>query len=99
MKILSTYLMFPNYNTKKSNEKKDLVFEFVKAEHTDKRRIYISVKYSANGSKTKTEEILKKIKKEKAFGSISLKQIEKFLGFLNAKAKLIISLIKMLKDF
>jgi adenine-specific DNA-methyltransferase len=50
---------------KKSNEKKDLVFELVKAEHTDKRRIHFSVKYSTNGTKTKTEEIYKKSKRKK----------------------------------
>jgi adenine-specific DNA-methyltransferase len=59
---------------KKSNEKKDLVFEFVKAEHTDKRRVHFSVNILQMVQRTKTEEILKKTKKEKAFGSITLKQ-------------------------
>ena len=48
-----------------SKRKVEEFSELAKAEHTDKRRIHFSVKYSANGSKTKTEEILKKIKKEK----------------------------------
>ena len=84
---------------KKNNEKKELVYEFVKAEHTDKRIVYISVKYSANGSKTKTEEILKKIKKEKAFGSISLKQIEKVFGIFKRQSEVDYFINKNAKQF
>jgi len=84
---------------KKSNEKKDLVFELVKAEHTDKRRIHFSVKYSANGSKTKTEEILKKIKKEKAFGSITLKQVERALGIFKRQSEVDYFINKDAKGF
>jgi len=84
---------------KKSNEKKDLVFELFKAEHTDKRRIQFSVKYSANGSKTKTEEILKKIKKEKAFGSITLKQVEKVLGIFKRQSEVDYFINKDAKGF
>ena len=84
---------------KKSNEKKDLVFELAKAEHTDKRRIHFSVKYSANGSKTKTEEILKKIKKEKAFGSITLKQVEKVLGIFKRQSEVDYFINKDAKGF
>jgi adenine specific DNA methylase Mod len=84
---------------KKSNEKKDLVFDFVKAEHTDKRRIYFSVKYSKNGSKTKTEEILKTIKKEKAFGSITLKQVERVLGIYKRQSEVDYFINKDAKGF
>lgn len=84
---------------KKSNEKKDLVFELVKAEHTDKRRIHFSVKYSANGTKTKTEEILKKIKKEKAFGSLPLKQIEKVFGIFKRQSEVDYFINKDAKGF
>lgn len=84
---------------KKSNEKKDLVFELVKAEHTDKRRIHFSVKYSANGTKTKTEEILKKIKKEKAFGSLTLKQIEKVFGIFKRQSEVDYFINKDAKGF
>jgi adenine specific DNA methylase Mod len=84
---------------KKSNEKKDLVFELVKAEHTDKRKIHFFVKYSANGSKTKTEEILKKIKKEKAFGSITLKQVEKVLGIFKRQSEVDYFINKDAKGF
>jgi len=84
---------------KKSNEKKDLVFDLVKAEHTDKRRIHFSVKYSANGTKTKTEEILKKIKKEKAFGSITLKQIEKVYGIFKRQSEVDYFINKDAKGF
>jgi len=84
---------------KKSNEKKDLVFELVKAEHSDKRRIHFSVKYSANGSKTKTEEILKKIKKEKAFGSITLKQVERVLGIYKRQSEVDYFINKDAKGF
>lgn len=84
---------------KKSNEKKDLVFELVKAEHTDKRRIYFSVKYSKNGSKTKTEDILKNIKKEKAFGSITLKQVERVLGIYKRQSEVDYFINKDAKGF
>lgn len=84
---------------KKSNEKKDLVFDFVKAEHTDKRRIYFSVKYSKNGSKTKTEDILKNIKKEKAFGSITLKQVERVLGIYKRQSEVDYFINKDAKGF
>jgi len=84
---------------KKSNEKKDLVFELVKAEHTDKRRIHFSVKYSANGTKTKTEEIHKKIKKEKAFDSITLKQIEKVFGIFKRQSEVDYFINKDAKGF
>lgn len=84
---------------KKSNEKKDLVFELVKAEHTDKRRIHFSVKYSTNGAKTKTEEIYKKIKKEKAFGSITLKQIEKAFGIFKRQSEVDYFINKDAKGF
>ncbi|HND46666.1 MAG TPA: site-specific DNA-methyltransferase, partial [Chitinophagales bacterium] len=84
---------------KKNNEKKELVYEFVKAEHTDKRRVSFSVKYSANGSKTKTEEILKKIKKEKAFGSLTLKQIEKAFGIFKRQSEIDYFINKNAKQF
>jgi len=84
---------------KKSNEKKDLVFDLVKAEHKDKRIITFSVKYSANGSKTKKELILKKIKKEKAFGSITLKQIEKVLGIFKRQSEVDYFINKDAKGF
>lgn len=84
---------------KKNNEKKELVYEFVKAEHTDKRRVHFTVKYSANGSKNKTEEILKKIKKEKAFGSISLKQVEKVLGIFKRQSEVDYFINKDAKGF
>lgn len=84
---------------KKNNEKKDLVFDLVKAEHTDKRRIYYSVKYSANGSKNKPDEILKKIKKETAFGSMSLKQIEKVFAIFKRQSEVDYFINKDAKGF
>jgi len=84
---------------KKNNEKKELVFELVKAEHTDKRRIHFAVRYSTNGSKTKTEEILKKIKKEKAFGSLPLKQIEKVFGIFKRQSEVDYFINKNAKEF
>ena len=84
---------------KKSNEKKDLVFELVKAEHTDKRRIHFSVKYSANGSKNKPEELLKKIKKEKSFGSITLRQVEKVIGIFRRQSEVDYFINKDAKGF
>lgn len=88
-----------NLQHKKNNEKKELVYEFIKAEHTDQRRAYFSVKYSANGSKTKTEEILKKIKKEKAFGSLTLKQIEKVFGIFKRQSEVDYFINKDAKGF
>ncbi len=47
---------------KKANEKRDLIYEFkgIKEDGT----IILNVLYSENGRKTKTDEILKKLKKE-----------------------------------
>ncbi len=84
---------------KKNNEKKELVFEFVKAEHSDRRRIHFSVKYSTHGSKTNTEEILKNIKKEKAFGSTTYKQIEKVLGIFKRQSEVDYFINKNAKEF
>ena len=47
---------------KKNNEKKELVFEYENSFRKDTRKIFFKVKYAENGSKTKTEDILKKIK-------------------------------------
>jgi len=84
---------------KKSNEKKDLVFELSKAEHTDKRRIHFSVKYSANGSKNKPDELLKKLKKEKSFGSITLRQVEKVIGIFRRQSEVDYFINKDAKGF
>lgn len=84
---------------KKSNEKKDLVFDLVKTEHTDKRRIHFSVKYSANGSKNKPDELLKKLKKEKSFGSITLRQVEKVIGIFRRQSEVDYFINKDAKGF
>jgi adenine specific DNA methylase Mod len=72
---------------KKNNEKKELVFEFDKLENTDKRKISIKVKYSTHGAKTNTEAILKKIKTERAFNALTLKQIEKVLSIFKRQSE------------
>ncbi len=84
---------------KKSNEKKELVFELLKTEYTDKRRIFFSVNYSANGSKTKTEDIHKNIKKVSGFKSIQLKQIEKALGLFKRQSEVDYFINKDAKGF
>lgn len=84
---------------KKSNEKKDLVFELLKAKNTDKRRIHFLVKYSANGSKTKYEEIHKKIKKEDTFGSLTIKQLEKMIGIFIRQSEIDYFINKDAKGF
>lgn len=85
---------------KKNNEKKELVFEFEKAGNFEKgREVYFSVKYSANGTKTKIEEITKKIQKAGGFKSVSLKQIEKVLGIFKRQSEVDYFINKNAKEF
>ena len=88
-----------NLEHKKNNEKKDLVFELTKAEETDKRHIFFSVVYSKNGSKTKTEEICKKIKKENGFRWITEKHLEKAFSVFNRQSEVDYFISKNAREF
>ena len=84
---------------KKNNEKKELIFDFIKTEvlYNDNRdksgtkeekKIYFSVKYSANGSKTKLEDIYKQIKKEDSFNFVSEKDIERAFNIFKRQSEI-----------
>jgi adenine-specific DNA-methyltransferase len=59
---LNFYFDVSNLEHKKANEKRDLIYEF--KEIKDDKTIVFNVYYSEKGRKTKTEEILKELKKK-----------------------------------
>ena len=61
-------------------EKKELIFEFLSTDTTSKRKVYLSVKYAANGAKTKSEDVLKSIRKIDGFKRLEIKHLEKMFG-------------------
>ncbi|MBC8214877.1 MAG: site-specific DNA-methyltransferase [Candidatus Marinimicrobia bacterium] len=67
---------------KKNNEKKELIFEYDKSHFEDnKREIFFKVKYSKNGSKTKIDDILKKVKRSvRALSSYKEAELKRALG-------------------
>ena len=86
---------------KKSNEKRDLVFEFVNADFKDhKRKITLLVQYSQHGKKTKIEEILKKIKRsDKVFNSLTEKQVEWAFSVFKKQSEVDYFINKNAKEF
>ncbi|HBH05329.1 MAG TPA: site-specific DNA-methyltransferase, partial [Flavobacteriales bacterium] len=86
---------------KKNNEKKELIFEYYKSWHEDnKREIFFKVKYSKNGSKTKIEDILKKVKKStKAFGSYKEQELKRALGIFRKQSEVDYFINKNAQDF
>lgn len=86
---------------KKNNEKKELIFEYDKSWHEDnKREIFFKVKYSKNGSKTKIEDILKKVKKStKAFGSYKEVELKRALGIFRKQSEVDYFINKNAQDF
>jgi len=86
---------------KKSNEKKELIFEYDKSWHEDnKREIFLKVKYSKNGSKTKIEDILKKVKRStRAFGSYKEKNLQRALGIFRKQSEVDYFINKNAKEF
>ncbi len=86
---------------KKNNEKKELIFEYAKSWHEDnKREIFFKVKYSKNGSKTKIEDILKKVKKStKAFGSYKEQELKRALGIFRKQSEVDYFINKNAKEF
>jgi len=59
---LNFYFDVSNLEHKKANEKRDLIYEF--KEIKDDKTIVFNVYYSEKGRKTKTDEIIKELKKE-----------------------------------
>ena len=86
---------------KKNNEKKELIFEYDKSWHEDnKREIFFKVKYSKNGSKTKIDDILKKVKKStKAFGSYKEQELKRALGIFRKQSEVDYFINKNAKEF
>lgn len=86
---------------KKNNEKKELIFEYDKSWHEDnKREIFFKVKYSENGSKTKIEDILKKVKRStRAFGSYKEKELQRALGIFRKQSEVDYFINKNAKEF
>lgn len=84
---------------KKNNEKKELVFDLVKVESSDEKKIYFNVKYSASGSKTKIEDIHKSVKKQPNFNSISIKEIEKQFSVFKRQNEVDYFINKNAKEF
>ena len=73
---------------KKNNEKKELVFEYEDSFREDTRKIFFKVKYAENGSKTKTEDILKKIKKTtRDFGGYKEEELKRALGIFRKQSE------------
>ena len=72
---------------KKSNEKKELIFEFLSTDTTSKRKVYLSVKYAANGAKTKSEDVLKSIRKIDGFKRLEIKHLEKMFGIFKKQSE------------
>ena len=73
---------------KKNNEKKDLVFEYENSFREDSRKIFFKVRYAEKGSKTKTEDILKKIKKStRAFGGYKEEELKRALGIFRKQSE------------
>ena len=73
---------------KKNNEKKELVFEYEDSFREDSRKIFFKVKYAENGSKTKMEDILKKIKKStRAFGGYKEEELKRALGIFRKQSE------------
>ena len=73
---------------KKNNEKKELVFEYENSFRKDARKIFFKVRYAENGSKTKTEDILKKIKKTtRDFGGYKEEELKRALGIFRKQSE------------
>lgn len=86
---------------KKNNEKKELIFEYANSHFEDnKREIFFKVKYSKNGSKTKIEDILKKVKKStRAFGSYKEQGLKRALGIFRKQSEVDYFINKNAKEF
>jgi len=86
---------------KQNNEKKELIFEYANSHFKDgKREIFFKVEYSKNGSKTKINDILKKIKKSTgAFGSYKEQDLKRALGIFRKQSEVDYFINKNAKAF
>jgi len=86
---------------KKSNEKKELIFEYANSYFEDnKREIFFKVKYSKNGSKTKIDDILKKVKRSvRAFASYKEQELKRALGIFRKQSEVDYFINKNAKEF
>ena len=86
---------------KKSNEKKELIFEYDKSWFKDnKREIFFKVKYSKNGSKTKINDILKKVKRSaKALSSYKEQELKRAFGIFRKQSEVDYFINKNAKEF
>ncbi len=86
---------------KQNNEKKELIFEYDKSWFEDnKREIFFKVKYSKNGTKTKIDDILKKIKRSaRAFASYKEQELKRALGIFRKQSEVDYFINKNAKEF
>ncbi|MEA3450493.1 MAG: site-specific DNA-methyltransferase, partial [Bacteroidota bacterium] len=86
---------------KKNNEKKELIFEYANSHFEDnKREIFFKVKYSKNGSKTKIDDILKKVKRSvRALSSYKEQELKRALGIFRKQSEVDYFINKNAKDF
>ncbi len=92
---------------KQNNEKKELIFEFDKAEISDddEYHIYLSVKYSKNGTKTKIEDIVKSVKKANKnksapyFNTVNTEKIKKAIAVFRKQSEVDYFINKNAKEF
>ncbi len=86
---------------KKNNEKKELVFEIKDFQTNSREDCSISfwVNYSKNGSKTKTEDILKALYKHYQYQHITLKNIERIFSIFKRQSEVDYFINKNAKEF
>ncbi len=93
--VFKFYFDAENIKPKKANEKKSLVFEF--KEVKEDRTICFAALHSDNGTKTKTEDILRAIKKAGVF--IKEEELEKAFRIFNRQAEVDFFINKNAKAF
>lgn len=84
---------------KKSNEKKELVFELEKADIEKGWQIYLKVKYATNGTKTKIDDIVAQLKKITGFKQYDYKRLEKALNVFKRQSEIDYFINKDAKTF
>ncbi len=84
---------------KKSNEKKELVFELEKTDIEKGWHIYLNVKYATNGTKTKIDDIVAQLKKTSGFKQYDHKRLEKALNVFKRQSEIDYFINKDAKSF
>lgn len=107
--IIEYFFSVQNLPLKQNNERKDIVFELNNIEYIEEQtdeaiktitKINFDVKYAENGSKTKTEEILKKITKEdKKFKFMTEKELEFYFNTFKKQTEVDFFINKNAKKF